>query len=217
MQKPDYIPQDYKRIKVVDSLTELFNEQFGGADEVNAVLMPRRVSENFQALAGILGDRLGIKPDIKAQRSLDREGARNQIKHLDHWERKSLQRILYDMDQLSERDVQPLLRVVSPAGYDFKIAYRLHEDREKPGENGRIMCCYMEPTTEWLRNEDAVRKGGQIYEAKPVTKFFSFRVGDIWKQADCGQKVEPFIHRAIRSEPGSCPRLLLVADRVSVL
>lgn len=54
MKRPACIPADYKRIKVVGSLSELFNEQFGGSDQVNAVLLPRALSGDFNALASWL-------------------------------------------------------------------------------------------------------------------------------------------------------------------
>ncbi|HEY8190937.1 MAG TPA: hypothetical protein VIG74_00830, partial [Alphaproteobacteria bacterium] len=54
MNRPDYIPADYKRIKVVGSLTDMFNTPFGGTDETNCVLFPRRLRGDFNKFSRAL-------------------------------------------------------------------------------------------------------------------------------------------------------------------
>ena len=221
MKTPDYIPADYRRIKVVSSLSELFNTPFGGPDGVNSVAVSRRLSADFNVLAQAFGDAFDLRTE-KMKLEYSRPALHDALYALGCHQEDAAGIILDDMKALEENGVNPRLRVISSAGYNFRVAYSFHEDIEKKTDMGRFLSCYFGSTTEWLRNEDAVPKNQFEYKKKPEALIYSFHNGDFWKHAPRNQKgILPFIHRAAPLpqkdvntplENINLPRLVLVAD-----
>lgn len=226
MQKPDYIPADYKRIKVASSLSELFNEKFGGPDGVNAVLLPRTLSHDFNALARWLEG----TEYIKNFRPNQYEGSQYPYfnvprlyaskKHMKPDMAAAVDVIIQDMDAASDKTMRAELRLVRLGrGPDM-----LHHDNVASFNSmmGRFMCCYNGPVTEGVRNEDTVPvvyesalASVNHYSLKEGAEIFSFRPGDLWRQLSTPNLKDvapPYIHRAPALRAGDAPRLLLVAS-----
>lgn len=216
MNRPDYIPADYDRIEVVESLSDLFDTPL--RPPVNVILYPRSVSGDFNALAFALLEkkRLGVTTGFcRELYEKDFEKLRRSLK-----DEKALQAASVVLNDLKETrksfgtDLSISVRLVQPQGYNkSEMVYSFHGDAT--GKQGRIICCYNEPVTEGARNEDvveAVDKKEQ-YELRLEASPFRFRVGDVWKQAGkmTAPGLPPFIHRAPAVRPDDPPRLLLVA------
>lgn len=206
MERPDYLPKDYKRIKVVGSLSELFNEQFGGPDEVNCILFPRRLTEDFNALARAMKKTMEGAP----RDDLLLTGVKNLLglRNFPDAARPALNRIRQDMESIrASGPHQPCLRYIK--NYNVNTVYQFHADGTAGGlQTGRILCAYNDPVTEWVRNEDWDRGINE------TTEIFVLRAGDLWSQSRNwpDKNIPPFIHRAPQESPGGAPRLLLVAD-----
>ena len=213
VKRPDYIPANYPNIKVVGSLTELFNAEFG---EANCILFPRPISGEFNQLAKLLKKH--------GTEKLYDEGFVPQF----YWAERRL--IIDDMKairrELQERGVNTgsALRVETSEGWiesQSPCAYHV-EGCSKP-EIGRILCSYNEPVTEWLRNEDAVNVPQErirdLYKAKEGATIQRFRPGDIFRiKSMLGRDMTSngegcFIHRAPEptEETKHLVRMLLVA------
>ena len=213
MKKPVYVPQGYRGVKVVGSLTELFNAEFG---EANCILFPRSISGEFNQLAKLL-KKYGTE-------KLYDDGFVPQFYRV---ERKL---IIDDMKvirrELQERGVNAgsALRVETSEGWvESKSHCAYHVDGCCNPEIGRILCSYNEPVTEWLRNEDAVNVPQErirdLYKAKDGATIQRFRPGDIFRiksmlARDMTSNGEGcFIHRAPKptEETKHLVRMLLVA------
>lgn len=227
MDRPDYIPANYGRIKVVSSLSKLFNTAFGGPGDVNCVLYPRRLSGNFDALAWQLGEKFNRDYQQRnlTEDELRRIGQITTYKGL----KKEIGIILQDMKILKTKTVNSsahrkrysgMLRVIGHKRYNKKDGangeYIFHEDGGNIYYEERLLCCYNGPTTEFLRNEDALpyEDSHYRYTRRRGAKSFSMGIGDIWRHLTSGYSgnVTAFIHRAPYTPPNATPRLLLVAD-----
>ena len=194
MKKPDYIPADYKRIKVVGSLMELFNEQFGGPDGVNAVLFPRTLSHDFNALAGWLEE--GTEYIRKFTPSTENRYPYFDVprlfaskKYMKPVMAVVVDAIVQDMDAASDKMMRAELRLVRPGrGPDM-----LHHDN-------------VASFNSMMGRHYSLREGAEV---------FSFRPGDLWRQLSTPylkNVAPPYIHRAPALKAGDTPRLLLVAS-----
>ena len=232
MDNSKIIPHDYKRIKVVGSITELFNEKFGGAEDVNCVLYPRSLKGDFNALArrvsqnepwlinidgpGVYFDRFFSGNDLITER----------------------EQIISDYEQIKQV-ANYSLRVenLDNPSTDVKAmdrALAFHADRVASVERGITLCCYNTPVTEWIKAEEAIPMEGNLttpdinyYAPEKGAEIFSFQPGDIFRMASqyspdrirSGAKPldknKLFIHRAPASiwnpEQGRSPRMLLAA------
>jgi hypothetical protein len=199
------------RIKVVGSLAEVFNTPY---DPYNCVIYPRRLTADFNALAKGLGEQLNLSRSVRNSHELSLHELALRVRSLGGEAQAAGRIVIADMGEIEKFGIHPKLRVISPAGYKFKIAHAFHEDREKDTEYGRILCCYVEPVTESIRNEDAVLIGSQKYAAKTDAVITAFQPGDVWKHIPRNERgVPPFIHRAGQGlKPAEQPRLVLAAD-----
>lgn len=224
MKRPDYIPADYKRIKVVSSLSDLFNEQFGGPDEVNCVLFPRRLRGDFNKLSrALLKDKTGAGTGVPFSgihvfmaQDLLKLKSRASFYRV---HKSAINSIIKDMSDLSRRGFYPVLRFEPPRSRPENSVYVFHHDAGARDGTGRVFCCYNDPVTQGIRNEDAVPAESLFYKLKPRTKKFQFRACDIWRHDTClnikcdPEKENPFIHRGVDAPAGAPPRLLLLAER----
>ncbi len=215
MSRHDYIPAGYKRIKVVGSLTDMFNTPFGGTDEVNCILHPRRLSEDFNALVSGLETILSHVDQRDAQKPLL---ALRKIAQGYESESYAARLILEDLRLMEETGAGTYFRVVRPDDRNYDGQRIFHEDHlgqeESVVRRGLLISCYTEPVTEWLRNEDAFRVNEIFHQPYPGAEILRFAPGDIWRHAgsfEAGISVaQPLIHRAPDQHEGEPPRLLLV-------
>lgn len=217
MERLDYIPADYKRIKIVGSLSELFNEQFGGSDGVNCILYPRKLMEDFNALARYLQTEIPALEDDKLLDGLAKAAASG-IDGI----AEAAKAVFQDIELATAGGATPYFRAVLPGDKSYELQTYLHEDHigtdEKTVRRGVILTCYTTPVTEYMRQEDVGKKlGDMFYLIKPYTKAFRFGVGDIWRHAGSYEEgisvVPPFVHAAPWrpfAPEGAPPRLLMV-------
>lgn len=199
------------RIKVVGSLAEVFNTPY---DPHNCVIFPRKLTADFNALAKGLGEQLNLSRNVRNSHELSLHELSVRVRSLNGAAQAAGRIVIADMREIEKFGIDPKLRVISPAGYKFKIAHAFHEDREKDTEYGRVLCCYVEPVTESIRNEDAVLIGSQKYTTKEGAVITAFEPGDIWKHiARNDRGIPAFIHRVGHgNQPAQQPRLVLAAD-----
>jgi hypothetical protein len=100
------------------------------------------------------------------------------------------------------------LRIVSEYGYmEDDETHQFHHD----GNEWRLMCCYNEPATQWIRNKESLSALNNSYTPKPEAQIYQLKPGDIWLQAGIQNwGIDPFIHKAPRAYP-DCYRLLCVS------
>ena len=227
MKRPDYIPEDYKRIKIVSSLSELFNAEFGGPDDVNCILLPRALQGNFNALAHLLG-----QVDSPSKSALDMILSVQWTHAALKVEREFVRSdIIRAADAIRSRGFAPnlQLRVNSSRKWERQFTpYAFHTDTCKNADFGRLICHYSPLVTEWIRNEDAipVKEFPGQYRKKENALVFSFLPGDIWRQKSRGHGLPAFeetqdkdsrlfIHRTPEAvqdrKPDDPPRVFLVA------
>lgn len=210
MQRPDYIPENYDAVKVVGSLTELFNEPFGDS---NCILFPRPISGQFNELARVLHtygrDKLEdndfLPVLLRSEKRLVMDDIYNIGKALD------------SMGMAAG----VILRITTSESWNELISPdAFHVDGCSRVELGRILCCYNTPVTEWLRNDEAIKRMSGLYRAKPDATIRRFRPGDIFriKSTPNNGFMTPgescFIHRAPKpnnEQERMQPRMLLVA------
>ena len=212
MKKPDYIPADYKGIKIVDSFEALMAEPFG---EANAVVLPRKLSGDFNAVARWMDNRrLGMNTVDALYNSGD------------------LARICPDAVAHLRADIEKMKGIFGNNAVAYHalslrvsqtMAPKFHADSSLGPDLGRFICCYNTPTTEWIRNEDAIDCGDGRYEAREGAQIYSIGVGDIWRMASRVRRKQDapppeggyFIHRtppaALEMKQSDVPRMLMVA------
>ncbi len=226
----DYIPQDYRRIRVVTSRQDLINAEFNRT--VNVVLLPRPEMPRygFNKLAQNIADYFGLKSGSisftnrykKPKQSDDRIYALSRLddfykKLSSGFLRKRFDAIRDDMDFARNHGFSRTdLRIV--LDYSDKTTNEFHVDSgyiKKHRSKGRLMSCYTKPVTEGARNRDIddPHKGSLVEGAE----YFSFKPCDMWRHAvretsdQDRYSTPPFYHR---SQPSQDPRLLTVADIV---
>ena len=205
-KRPDYIPADYPRIKIVGSLTELFNAEFGDA---NCILFPRSLSGDFNALAREMA-KIGVSKFLKRENAMPSELAAEEAQ------------VKSDIEAVKRAYQRPLLGTKWQLRLERKYkldaqhsVLNFHIDGTIKPKLGRVLCNYTAPVTEWIKNEDAEPDAvrGYFKEREGAT-IYELGVGDIWRQSCRSRKMDGFIHRtpaAVRDRTKSDPpRLILV-------
>ena len=228
MKKPDYIPADYKRIKVVSSLSELFSEQFGGPDDVNCILYPRSLCLEFNEKAN-QADFIGLSKALMAGESED-DPIFPRMRLLFLQTLSATNGVIYNAIKILRDD----MKILKDHGYKCislrsrsknagsaieKFHYDGNDFSAEQAKRGRIICCYAGPVTEVVSNEDArmprLTRPGEAIIPRNNDQIFSFKLYDVWRQNVRSRFhddiASPFIHRAPKIEAGMV-RLLLVAD-----
>lgn len=220
MDKPGYIPQDYTRIKVVESLDALFDAPFEA--DVNCILYPRRITGAFNDLARYLYDR---RRNMSAREILQGAYVPEALQQEKALMLEDIERISANLTRNgAHADAQ--IRAETLAKWEKgKVPFSLHFDGCSNPKMGRVLCCYNDPVTEWARNEDIIHEDDEAnrwkFRLKAGAPVYQFQPGDIWRlksfhrgfkerdPADAGC----FAHRtpAPTAETLDKPRLLLVA------
>jgi hypothetical protein len=145
------IPADYPRIKVVGSFEELVSTPFENG--VNAMCWARQLSGDFREVVEALVETKGIASlDEALLRSLNlsaagREAVEVLVEDLRLLEEHGLDPIVDCIESYPREDVPGVVRIDV---YDF------HVDSAN-AEADTYLCTYSGPTSEVLRNEDAIR------------------------------------------------------------
>lgn len=171
--KPDYIPADYTQVKCARSMGEALNDIFSAS--VNCRVYPRNLTGDFNGLAQAISS--DYKMIVYSQAKL--LDLRN--KHQQY--NREIDQILSDMSLVvgaGFRNV--ILRAVGYNGYYDSDAMTFHQDGSRCAWRTRVLCCYNDPVTEYLRNDDVVfGDDGKTYQ-EPISRnptTFRFRAGDI--------------------------------------
>jgi len=178
----------------------------------SVILLPRKLSGDFNALALGLED-LRSSPVRQKKTALLQKKLTSFASDRNSELRDAAGIVLEDMRYFQQKGFFFELRLErSFIRSDDDLPF--HQDRLDESF-GRILCSYNDPVTEWIRpeNADYHRRTG-LFSAKEESGICRFQTGDLWRFAGSKNKngVIPLIHRAPRSNPGSPPRLLLVAD-----
>jgi hypothetical protein len=209
------LSKDYSRLLEVRSLQELFKAALSAPEEVNVILWRRgELSGDFNGLARYM-EANPSEPEIAVATPLylpdyikDKEGLSEDIL-------KASRQVIADLKMFKEDapyKMSPDLRLITKEN-DDRSTDEFHLD----GGKWRLMCCYNEPVTEWVRNEDVIGYEELNIQIRPGTEIFTFMPGDVWMHAcqDTG-KQDLFIHRGHTPELGEPPRLLTVVDKFEI-
>lgn len=203
------IPSDYPALRIVDSIADVFSAPADPA--VNARLFPRTLSDEFDFEG--LALHLLQSEWVAAHKIYPNETSilKNAAKHSDPGIARAAQRIIEDYKECRKA-----------RGFDpNKWQLRIQDEHYRPDSTvshfhpdgvDRVMCCYFNLVTEWIRNEDAVdigygnasAFGDEIYSKKDDAPVYHFGNGDIWFQN------KSFFHRVPALRPVKGVRLLSV-------
>ena len=201
------LPPEYSCIKVVKSFDELASTRF--ENPFNALCWPRSLAGNFSEVV----EKLGVGEGIT---TLDESQLRSLPLSPDG--RVAINILLEDLRLLRDRDLDPVLNCIhgyprdEDAGPVLTDVFSFHVD-SAPVEADTWLCTYYGPTSEGLRNEEAIRRvdipetraellkcfGGKDdadfltylnenfydlhYATLPEAKPFSFGIGCLWRIA----------------------------------
>lgn len=181
---------------------------FNQARSVTAAVFRRPVCGMFNDLAEVLYEQHPLKEkfyskDRRYEIFYQASALRELQQRVPYQEELAL--ILADMDEArASTRFNPELRIVKDRGY-HPLNYEFHQDIED-----RIMCCYNDPTTEFIRLKDGVRQSDEgfgYFKKQAHEPVFHFNPGDIWRQAGLARGLK---HRAVPTGPGDAARMLMV-------
>lgn len=219
--RPDYIPEGYDRILVVESEREFFATELKG--RTNCIVSPRSISGDFNALAQQLY--LGLDYHEMFQKRAETYTRLRELAQGEDAIAVAARQVLYDIAMVEAQGADPDLRIAGVGYYNIST-YSLHMDGGNDDEGfGTFMCNYTTPTTRWARPEDCdngfyTSRGGARHFNQIAGEQRHFGVGDMIRQAPERNlhNVEGFIHAAEPVKEGQV-RMLLCARMpfVSVL
>jgi hypothetical protein len=222
MTEKNYIPEDYDRIKVVRDLYAFLHDDF--SPRANVVLYPRRIAGDFDRLAELMAEHFKLDKNeifIKYSDVHRIEDFKKTLKeeHLID----CVDCILNDMEFFHHSGARPHFRILKTYHTD-QTTHDFHVDGLLR-DFDRIMTCYNNPVTQYIKNTDVLSVFGHKVKYKPDAKIYEFQVGDIWKSRvrnkprgflrdflrkfSSEDRLRAFVHRAQRSEK---PRIMMVAD-----
>jgi hypothetical protein len=142
---------DYFRIKCVSSFAELVGTPF--AHGVNALCWPRTLAGDFGEIAGTIGGEGIVSLDEKRLGSLALSAGGASAREV----------LLADLKLLRDQGLAPELNCIHAYPRDDEAAvmsvdvHSFHAD-SAPVAASTYLCTYFGPTSEGLRNEDALRR-----------------------------------------------------------
>ncbi len=146
------LPPEYSCIKVVKSFDELASTRF--ENPFNALCWPRSLAGNFSEVV----EKLGVGEGIT---TLDESQLRSLPLSPDG--RVAINILLEDLRLLRDRDLDPVLNCIHGYPRDEDASpvltdvFSFHVD-SAPVEADTWLCTYYGPTSEGLRNEEAIRR-----------------------------------------------------------
>lgn len=222
MTGKNYIPDDYDRIKIVPDVCSLLTEGFDS--KANVIVYPRRVSGNFDILAQALAEHFKLGRDELFIKYKDKQRLLDAVDVLEDEDlRDSLKLLLSDMEFFHAAGARTHVRILKSYS-EHSGTHDFHVDGLNQNFD-RLMTCYNDPVTQYVRNEDVISVDGHKAVVRAGAPVYGFKPGDIWKQRVRNKKAEgllgalkekiedkakrAFVHRAQRSLH---PRLMLVGD-----
>jgi hypothetical protein len=231
------LPQNYPRIKVVNSFDELLGTPF--ANGINALCWQRELEGDFAEVLRRLNPGKGITGlDAPSLLSLPLSAAG----------KTAVDAMLEDLRLLQRSNLDPVLECVDGylrddgPGPIHTDVYSFHADSATV-QTDTFLCTYHGAASQGLRNDQAIRKidvphlraallaefGGADdesfreylseccydlhYEAAENAEPFCFGVGNLWRIAVeyPGNPVPPCIHRAPATQPEDAVRILMIS------
>jgi hypothetical protein len=131
---------------------------------------------------------------------------------------KAINQLIQDQKDLSKYINEFIIKIIpNTIGYSDEDSevYSFHDDIVK----WRLMCCYNGPTTEWIKNEDAINAGAfnsdagyfVLNDKDKDVEIYHFKPGDIWLHSgNLRNKYNSFVHKAPREEFFAPSRLYTV-------
>lgn len=222
MTESNYIPEGYDRLKVVDDLYMFLHDDF--SPRANVVLYPRRIQGDFDTLADLMAQHFKLDQDeifIKYSEVDKLDEFKSTLE--DNSLINCIDLILNDMEFFYHSGARPHFRILKTYRAD-KTTHDFHVDGLMR-DFDRIMTCYNDPVTQFIKNSDVLWVGGHKVHYKPNAKIYEFKVGDIWKSRVRNKprgflrdllrkfsgedRLRGFVHRAQKSDR---PRIMTVAD-----
>lgn len=204
------LPENYKRLIQVSSLSEMFEAREDAGADVNLILWRRgQLSGDFQTLAGKCYNGLGSYTNLNTQ------GLLYQLKRLSEqpgWTASMQEAAAILREDVARVDALLAAHCPKMARNEFRIMDdRGYHDRDKKGRivgnnkvagyhadggKWRLLGCYEGAGTGWIKNEDAIEGSDDRYVPRQGAQEYAFQQGDIWLHAgkdvpDC----DPFIHK----------------------
>jgi hypothetical protein len=217
------LPDGYDRIKVVQSLKDMFAVPMDV--HTNAVVCERpALPQNFSSLDLRQIFNLNAKGQWKSNHpDLVREAARK----AGNEQREALNQILRDMADITAAGKCTMADLVTVVAYeDPRIVFGtsdFHWDAYPDSEEVEIILCNYglgadgRSETEWIRDEDAVRQPDtdDKFTAREGAQIYQFGKYHFWrmKAQHAGIQGKPFTHRAPAQPPGAPDRAFLFAMR----
>jgi hypothetical protein len=214
------LPSDYKGIQIVNSFNELIEASMDLSqgildDEVNLVIFRRgKLIGDFNKLAKRV-----FEENIKGEKDLREWFHSERVDKIYSAELAAANQVLSDFDRLYNGK----MCAIDHKGHPEANVRRFHADLY----HNRILVCYNEPATEWVKNEDAnfketfVKLGPDgrcdnakhipIYKVKDGATRYRLKAGDViaFSGTD-NQDKPPFIHRSTSPKKGE--HRLLIAE-----
>jgi len=189
------LPDDYPALLQVSSLKELFDAADKVGNEVNIIVWRRgEISGAFNALSHNLSAHYGRDIDQTNPNEMlsnERFGPSGDIG-------EAFAKLKKDIESFrSYITKKSAVRWVGDLGYEVDFYEGdFVDDFHTDIPAWRLMCCYNNPTTEWIKNEDVLRKSGLAYIARDDAVISRFAQGDVWLHAGTdNEERHPFIHR----------------------
>lgn len=222
MTEKHYIPEDYDRIKIVRDLYSFLHDDF--SPRANVILYQRPLAGDFDTLAQKMAQyfNLGEKEIFIKYSEIDQIEAFRETLDDEHLS-ECVDYILKDMEFFFHSGARPHFRILKTYQMD-ETTHEFHVDGLMR-DFDRIMTCYNNPVTQFIKNSDVVSVSGHKVRYKPDAKIYEFQVGDIWKSRvrnkprgfirdlyrrfSSEDRLRAFVHRAQKS---AHPRIMTVAD-----
>lgn len=222
MAQKAYIPEGYHGVKVVGDLCAFWQEDFGNL--ANVVLYPRRLQGDFDALAKIMAEYFSLGKDEIFIKYSERQKLEEFSDTLtDEDLKRCVNIILNDMAFIFHAGARTHMRLVRSYSEESGT-HNFHVDGMQQ-DFDRIMTCYNNPVTQYLRNSDVLSINGHRVKYRLGAEVYAFRPGDIWRQRVRNKKrgkFQEFVHKVTqedrrrafvhRAERSLHPRLMVVGD-----
>lgn len=222
-----YLPEGCENIRIVSGFEDLMTAEFDG--RVNCILWPRRLSGDFNALADVFWNGMNVSEIEEIYKDTIRvylepvhilESFKAAVANEQYTAQQAeeiLQALIHlqnDADFLAQYGMDHVTRALKSypvRGHDSGDVNAFHADR-MGWDFGRVVICYNDPATEFLRNED-VDYDPQTYavNVKENAQVYRFHSGDVVRMSSRA-RVNPLIHRGTMS---TSPRLLTIGHKKS--
>ncbi|MAQ71105.1 MAG: hypothetical protein CL565_02810 [Alphaproteobacteria bacterium] len=204
------LPDNYDRLVQVGSLVELFHAAETVGPEVNIIVYRRgALSGDFNALADLIDTQYFTDRYLKSLSSFEEKDFLTQLGNGRKFNRDAKEAALQLIEDIQvtyphmvDDRREKYMACISAEGYRYKDTHLFHSD----GAVWRLLACYTDPATEWIKNEYSKYVGNMgdtpIYDKADNALTYQFQPGDIWLQAGDyrNQNSTAFLHKAPEPE-----------------